>query len=112
MSTPPYRSPASNGPGHCPRCQQRVLWCLTDANRRTIPVDPAEDPTGNQAVRIDGEGRYWARQLSKARPAPEQREVLRRPHIATCPTPAPTPAPRPRLPRERRGTRPTQGWRR
>jgi hypothetical protein len=72
------------GPGTCDRCGARVLWCLTDANRRAIAVDPAEDATGNQAVRIDSSGLYWARQLTKARPVAEQREVLRRPHIASC----------------------------
>ncbi|MEU3256140.1 hypothetical protein [Streptomyces sp. NPDC006997] len=86
MPYPIPRPPAPNGPGTCPDCAARVLWCLTDANRRTIAVDVAEDPTGNQAVRIDTEGRYWTRQLSTARPNVEQREVLRRPHIASCPT--------------------------
>ena len=86
MPYPTPRSPAPNGVGRCPDCLRAVLWCLTEANRRAIAIDPAEDPTGNQAVRIDTEGRYWARQLSKARPNVEQREVLRRPHVASCPT--------------------------
>jgi hypothetical protein len=81
----PPRPPAPNGVGRCPDCDRAVLWCLTTANRVPIAIDPPEDPTGNQAVRIDAEGRYWARQLSKARPAIEIREVLRRPHISSCP---------------------------
>lgn len=86
MPYPPPRPAAANGPGTCPDCNARVLWCLTEANRRPLAVDPAEDPTGNQATRIDSSGIYWTRQLTKARPAVEQREVLRRPHIASCPT--------------------------
>lgn len=86
MPYPTPRTPAPNGAGRCPDCLRAVLWCLTTTNRKTIAIDPPEDPTGNQAIHIDPEGRYWARQLSAARPALEQREVLRRPHFASCPT--------------------------
>lgn len=102
MPYPNPRTAPPNGPGTCPRCHRAVLWCITDANRRTIAVDPA----GNQAVHIDPEGRYWTRQLSNARPAIEQREVRRRPHIATCPLPEPRRIPAPRIPRARLGVRP------
>lgn len=85
MPYPTPRPPAPNGAGRCPDCLRAVLWCLTTANRRTIAIDPPEDDAGNQAIHIDTEGTYWARQLSTARPAIEQREVLRRPHVATCP---------------------------
>lgn len=113
MPYPPPRPPAPNGPGTCPDCHARVLWCLTDANRRTLAVDPAEDPTGNQAIRVDSEGTYWTRQLTKARPAVEQREVLRRPHIASCPyAPARLAAARRRTTgRTRTGVRPVR-WQR
>ncbi|MCZ4611846.1 hypothetical protein O3S80_50495, partial [Streptomyces sp. Lzd4kr] len=86
MPYPTPRPATTNGYGTCPDCRQRVLWCLTE-NRKTIAVEPEPDPTGNQAIRVDTQGLYWARQLSKARPSVEQREVLRRPHIAspTCP---------------------------
>ncbi|MFE2046698.1 hypothetical protein ACFXAZ_38465 [Streptomyces sp. NPDC059477] len=84
---PTPRPPATNGYGTCPDCHARILWCLTDANRKPIAVEPDPDPTGNQAIRVDTNGTYWARQLTNARPALEQREVLRRPHLAsrTCP---------------------------
>ncbi|MFF8034892.1 hypothetical protein [Streptomyces sp. NPDC016626] len=109
-STP--RPPAPNGPGTCPDCNARVLWCLTDKNRQQLAVDPAEDPTGNQAVRIDTSGIYWTRQLSKARPAVEQREVLRRPHIASCRIARQRAAARRRTPgRVRTGVRPVR-WQR
>ncbi|MFI7137216.1 hypothetical protein ACIBQ5_05435 [Streptomyces massasporeus] len=86
MPNPIPRPPTPNGFGTCPDCGARVLWCLTEANRRTIAIDPAEDPTGNQAVHVDTGGRYWTRQLTKTRPALEQREVQRRPHFASCET--------------------------
>ncbi|MFE9923293.1 hypothetical protein ACFYQA_17410 [Streptomyces sp. NPDC005774] len=113
MPYPTPSPPASNGPGTCPHCLARVLWCLTDANRKPLAVDPAEDTTGNQAVRVDTEGTYWTRQLSKARPAVEQREVLRRPHFASCPTAqARAAAARRRTPgRARTGVRPVR-WQR
>ncbi|MFJ6386426.1 hypothetical protein ACIQJT_02335 [Streptomyces sp. NPDC091972] len=117
MPSTPYpipRPPAPNGYGTCPDCHARVLYCLTDSNRRTIAVEPEADPTGNQAVRVDTQGLYWARQLSKARPAVEQREVLRRPHIAslTCPAALRARATRARRTtgRARTGVRPTP-WR-
>ncbi|MEV6614246.1 hypothetical protein AB0N31_10560 [Streptomyces sp. NPDC051051] len=84
MSTPIPRPAPTTGYGTCDDCGARVLWCLTEANRRRIPIDPPEDPTGNQAVRVDADGTYWARQLSRSRPHVELREVLRRPHIASC----------------------------
>lgn len=111
---PPYpsRPPATNGPGRCPDCDRAVLWCTTTANRVPIAIDPAEDATGNQAIRIDAEGRYWARQLSTARPAVEIREVLRRPHIASCPTARARAAARRRTTsRTRTGVRPVR-WQR
>lgn len=89
----PNQKPAPpNGPGTCPRCHQEVIWCVTDANRVPQAVDPARDPKGNQAVRIDRVGRYLVRQTSKERPTPEGSETLHQPHIATCPNPAPRPA--------------------
>ncbi|MDX3024049.1 hypothetical protein [Streptomyces acidiscabies] len=85
----PYPAPAitpdPTGPGHCPDCNAQVLWCLTTANRRRIPINPAPDPTGNQAVRIATDGTHWTRQLTRERPHVEVREVLRRPHLADCP---------------------------
>ncbi|NUS29790.1 MAG: hypothetical protein HOV92_37005 [Streptomyces sp.] len=118
MPPTPYptpRPPAPNGYGTCDDCGARVLWCLTDSNRRTIAVEPEPDPTGNQAIRVDTQGLYWVRQLSKARPAVEQREVLRRPHIAslTCPAALRARATRTRrtTSRVRHGVRPVR-WQR
>jgi hypothetical protein len=100
------------GLGRCDDCDRAVLWCLTTANRVPIAIDPAEDPTGNQAIRIDAEGRYWARQLTLARPAVEAREVLRRPHVASCPIARSRAAARRRTTsRSRTGARPTR-WQR
>lgn len=112
MPYPTPRPPAPNGPGRCPDCNERVLWCITDANRRTIAVDPAPDPTGNQAVRIDTGGRYWTRQLKADRPHLEDREVRRRPHFASCATARRRAALRRRTPgRARTGVRPVR-WQR
>ncbi|MEY2249263.1 hypothetical protein AB8A21_41180 [Streptomyces sp. BF23-18] len=108
----PPRTKPRNGLGRCDDCDRAVLWCTTTANRVPIAIDPPEDPTGNQAIRIDPEGRYWARQLTQARPAVETREVLRRPHIASCPIARSRAAARRRTTsRSRTGARPTR-WQR
>ncbi|MFI5995886.1 hypothetical protein ACIBAC_29050 [Streptomyces sp. NPDC051362] len=108
----PPRTPTRNGFGRCDDCDRAVLYCITTANRVTIAIDPPEDATGNQAVRIDSEGRYWARQLTQARPAVELREVLRRPHIASCPMARARAASRRRTTsRARTGVRPVR-WQR
>lgn len=112
MSSPIPRQTPTTGYGTCDDCGVRVLWCLTDANRRRIAIDPAEDTTGNQAVRVDADGTYWARQLSRTRPHVELREVLRRPHIASCPPARARAATRRRTPsRTTFGVRPVR-WQR
>jgi hypothetical protein len=83
-----YPSPTprrtTTGFGTCDDCSRRVLYALTTKHRQIIAIDPPEDPTGNQAVSVR-ESIYWTRQLSKDRPIAEEREVLRRPHISSCP---------------------------
>lgn len=110
MPYPSPRPPAPNGPGRCTRCLQEVIWCVTTANRVAQAIDPDRDATGNQAVRVDGVGRWIVRQLTRERPTPEAGENLHKPHIATCPTPAPR---QPRTPaaRNRTGVR-TPRWQR
>lgn len=108
----PTRTPATNGLGRCDDCGRAVLWCTTTANRVPIAIDPPEDATGNQAIRIDPQGTYWARQLTKARPAVEIREVLRRPHFSSCPAARARAASRRRTTsRARTGVRPVR-WQR
>lgn len=106
----PYPSPRPaprNGPGHCPRCRNPVIWCVT-AHQKAQMVDADRNPDGNQAVRQDHTGRWLVRQLTRERPTPEAGENLHMPHIATCPTPAPRRTPAPRTPRGRRGVRPVR----
>jgi hypothetical protein len=83
-----YPSPTprrtTTGYDTCDDCGRRVLYALTTKHRKIIPIDPPEDPTGNQAVSVR-ESIYWTRQLSSDRPAAEEREVLRRPHFSSCP---------------------------
>ncbi|MFJ9895265.1 hypothetical protein ACIQPR_18310 [Streptomyces sp. NPDC091280] len=83
-----YPSPTprrtTTGYGTCDDCGRRVLYALTTKHRRIIPIDPPEDPTGNQAVSVKDTD-YWTRQLSNDRPVAEDREVLRQPHFASCP---------------------------
>lgn len=82
-----YESPTrrtTTGYGTCDDCGRRVLYALTTRHRRIIPVDPPEDSAGNQAVSVK-DITYWTRQLTADRPRPEQGEVLRQPHFATCP---------------------------
>lgn len=82
-----YESPTrrtTTGYGTCDDCGRSVLYALTTKHRRIIAIDPAEDPTGNQAISVR-ESIYWTRQLSGDRPAAEEREVLRKPHVASCP---------------------------
>ncbi|MCX4661482.1 hypothetical protein [Streptomyces uncialis] len=81
----PYRPAPPNGPGHCPRCLNAVIWCLTDTNRLAQPVNPGRDPRGNTAIRQDVTGRWRSRGLTRERPTPEHAEVLHIPHAATCP---------------------------
>ncbi|MCM1976816.1 hypothetical protein [Streptomyces sp. G1] len=82
----PYPTPrrTTTGYGTCDACDRRVLYALTTKHRKIIAIDPAPDPTGNQAVSVK-DATYWTRQLSTDRPVPEEREILRRPHHATCP---------------------------
>lgn len=82
-----YESPTrrtTTGYGTCDDCGIRVLYALTTKHRKIIPLDPREDPDGNQAVSVR-ESIYWTRQLSNDRPAAEEREVLRKPHVSSCP---------------------------
>lgn len=74
----------TTGYGTCDLCSRRVLYALTTKHRQVIAIDPLPDPTGNQAVSVK-DSTYWTRQLSKDRPAAEEREVLRRPHVSSCP---------------------------
>lgn len=109
MPYPTPRPPATNGPGHCPRCLAAVIWCVT-VNQRTQAIDTARNDDGNQAVRVDHTGRWLVRQLTSERPTPEAGENLHMPHIATCPAPAPR-QPRTAGTRGRRGVRPVR-WQR
>ncbi|MFD5251307.1 hypothetical protein ACFWM5_00490 [Streptomyces bobili] len=112
MSSPIPRPATTTGYSTCEDCHERVLWCLTEANRRRIAIDPDPDPTGNQAVRIGTDGTYWARQLSRTRPHVEQREILRRPHFSSCPIARARAAARRRTPgRATFGVRPVR-WQR
>lgn len=89
----PYspRPAPPNGPGHCPRCQEAVIWCL-NANGRTQAINRNRvEEWGNQAVRQDQAGRWHVRQLTKERPTLEGSEALHYPHAATCTNPAPRP---------------------
>jgi hypothetical protein len=82
-----YESPTrrtTTGFGTCDDCSRRVLYALTAKHRQIIAIDPPADPTGNQAVSVR-ESIYWTRQLSNDRPVAEEREVLRRPHVSSCP---------------------------
>ncbi|WP_405994985.1 hypothetical protein [Streptomyces sp. NBC_00986] len=82
-----YESPTrrtTTGYGTCDDCGRRVLYALTTKHRKIIAIDPREDPTGNQAVSVK-DTFYWTRQLSSDRPTAEEREVLRQPHVSSCP---------------------------
>ncbi|MGW0599937.1 hypothetical protein ACWD11_22675 [Streptomyces sp. NPDC002776] len=100
----------TTGYGTCDDCGRSVLYALTTKHRKIIPIDPPEDPKGNQAVSVR-ESVYWTRQLSSDRPRPEEREVLRRPHIATCPVALARARARRTTPRARTGVRPVR-WQR
>ncbi|MEU9972324.1 hypothetical protein [Streptomyces sp. NPDC051014] len=109
----PPRPPAANGPGLCPSCFARIIWCVTEHQRAQM-VDADRDERGNQAVRQDRTGRYLVRQLTKDRPSTEGSEALHMPHVATCSAPAPrrtaTPT-RMSAARVRQGVRPVR-WQR
>lgn len=107
MPYPPPRPPAPNGPGHCPRCLQPVLWCVTAANRVPFAVQPDRSDDGNQAVRQDATGRWLTRQLTKDRPVLEHDERLHLPHLTLCPAPQPRRTAQP-AGRARRGIRPVR----
>lgn len=83
-----YDRPATprrtTGFGACDDCGRNVLYALTTAHRKIIAIDPPEDPAGNQAVSVR-DTVYWTRQLTRERPRAEEREVLRKPHVASCP---------------------------
>jgi hypothetical protein len=84
MYEPPARRRTETGYGRCDDCSRRVLYALTTKHRRIIAIDPPEDPTGNQAISVK-DSTYWTRQLSNDRPIAEEREVLRKPHVSSCP---------------------------
>ncbi|MFM9628963.1 hypothetical protein ACKI10_43245 [Streptomyces galilaeus] len=101
----------TTGFGTCDDCGRRVLYALTDKHRRIIAIDPDPDPAGNQAVSVK-EQTYWTRQLTLDRPRAEDREVLRKPHFASCPTARAKAAARRRTPhRANFGVRPVR-WQR
>lgn len=106
---PTYRPPAPNGPDHCPRCFEPVIWCVT-VHQKAQMVDRHRNEDGNQAVRQDATGRWLVRQLTKDRPTLEGAENIHMPHHATCRVPAPR-QPRPALSRDRRSVRPAR-WQR
>ncbi|MEU5111686.1 hypothetical protein AB0G64_09320 [Streptomyces longwoodensis] len=110
MPYPAARPAPPNGPGHCPRCLEPVIWATTTANRRTLAVNPQRDPTGNQALRQDAAGRWLVRQITRERPIPEHDEHLHKLHLLTCTAPAPPKPRRPAAPRHRRGVRPNPRW--
>ncbi|MFI1030762.1 hypothetical protein [Streptomyces sp. NPDC020951] len=109
-----YDRPAprrTTGYGTCDACGRRVLYALTDKHRKIIAIDPPEDPSGNQAVSVR-DTVYWTRQLTNERPRPEGREVLRKPHVASCPVARAAAAARRRTAtRARIGVRPVR-WQR
>ncbi|MFJ9381865.1 hypothetical protein [Streptomyces sp. NPDC101455] len=84
MHPSPTPRRTTTGYGRCDDCGRSVLYALTTKHRKIIAIDPAEDPTGNQAISVK-DTVYWTRQLSTDRPAAEEREVLRQPHFASCP---------------------------
>lgn len=111
MPYPIPRPPAPNGPAHCPRCLEPVIWCTTPHQRAQM-IDPDRDNRGNQAVRQDHTGRWLTRQLTRERPTPEAGENLHQPHAASCPDARRRAAQRRRTPgRARTGVRPVR-WQR
>lgn len=100
----------TTGYGTCDDCGRRVLYALTTKHRKIIAIDPPEDPAGNQAVSVR-DTVYWTRQLTMDRPRAEEREVLRKPHFASCPVARARAAARRRTTgRTTTGVRPTPTW--
>ena len=106
----PHQNPRPaprNGPGHCPRCHDEVIFCL-NANGNTQAINAQRVDYGNQAVRQDSAGRWHVRQLAGERPTLEGSEALHYPHTPTCANPAPKPARRLSAAKVRVGVRPVR----
>ncbi|MEV0112335.1 hypothetical protein AB0H77_03625 [Streptomyces sp. NPDC050844] len=89
MPHPSPRPAPPNGPGTCPRCLSKVIWCL-NANGNLQPINAQRVEYGNQAVRQTETGQWRVRQLTKDRPSLEGSEALHYPHAPTCSAPAPS----------------------
>jgi hypothetical protein len=64
-------------------CQAYVVWAVTEANGKPLPLNPRPDPAGNQAAFRDGLGVMRTRQL-KDGDEPYKHEKRYMPHFATC----------------------------
>lgn len=73
--------------GTCESCGERILFVvvMNNAGRKPkrMPLNPAPDPTGNVAVRVEASGTRIGRVLGKDQKAVSP-EILYTPHFATC----------------------------
>jgi hypothetical protein len=64
-------------------CGKPLLWARTEVRQKWIPLDPKQDPAGNQAAWQDADGTWRTRQLARDEKAWDFERVFM-PHVATC----------------------------
>lgn len=102
-------SPHAHAAVPCEGCRAPILWTVTAATGRRMPVDAEPDQAENTAVYADGTGRLRSRAITGERPTLEHAEQLHMPHAATCTVPRPRR--HPAQGRAQHGVRPAQ-WQR
>jgi hypothetical protein len=67
----------------CRSCGEPILWCVTDKNRKAIPIDPEPDPGGNVIkLRREANGDKIVHIMRRDENAAQPRYNA---HWATCP---------------------------
>lgn len=75
-----------SGSRNAPGCGAEIVWCITDKNRKAIPLDPEPHPDGVWwKVRLEGQDKIVHRLTRDELAQPAGTKARYKSHWETCP---------------------------